>query len=285
LVESAPLAHRTAGELCAIDPATGDSCAWYHGFWQYLRAMRLTPTLGDQGDFLMETLGPLARSGDHARVFVSGCADYSLPAHVLHAYERERAPLTLTVVDRCETPLFLTRWYAERRGGRVATTRRDLLEYVGPASVDVIVANSFLGYFDPDGRARLYAAWARLLRPGGILVCSNRLRLAAEPGLVGFTPTQADAFVAAARAEAERWVSVFGFDLEEVTAWARAYAERFRSHPVRSADELATDLQAAGFDLGPFGVATVPGDTGGGPLAAPSVSGAAVQLRVVARSR
>lgn len=286
LVESAPLARLRADELCAIDPATGESCAWYHGFWQYLRAMRLTPTLGDQADFLLETLGPLARSGDRGQVLVSGCADYSLPAHVLHAYEQERAPLALTVVDRCETPLFLTRWYAQRRGGRVVTTTcRDLLEYVGAAPFDVIVANSFLGYFDPDRRARLYGAWARLLRPGGVLVCSNRVRRAADCGLVGFSPSQADAFVAATRAEAKRWVAVFAFDLEEVTAWARSYAERFRSHPVRSADEVATGLQTAGFDLVHLDVATVPGCAPGGSPAAPSVSGAAVLLRAVARRR
>ena len=139
--------------------------------------------------------------------------------------------------------------------------------------------------FDPDARARLYAVWARLLRPGGILVCSNRLRGGAGTGLVGFTAAQADAFVAATRAEAERWVATFAFDVEEVTVWARAYAERLRSHPLRSADEFATGLRAAGFELAHLEVATVPGGTPGGSLAPPSVAGAAVHVRVVARRR
>ena len=78
--------------------------------------MGLTKTSGGQGGFLAEHLRALARTGDAPRVLVSGSADYSMPAHALWSYQIQGAPLQLDVVDRCETPLVLSRWYAARYG-------------------------------------------------------------------------------------------------------------------------------------------------------------------------
>lgn len=284
LLESAPLAHRWASALCTLDMSTGASCEWYHGFWQYLRAMGLAPTLGEQGPFLLETLRPLARAGGHERVLVSACADYSLPAHVIHAYRRAGADLELVVVDRCETPLRLTRWYAEREGSSVVTHRENILSYQSAPPFSVIVANSVLGYFEPGTRPALFTAWGRLLRPGGVIILTNRFRRGSRPGLVGFSLSQVDDFVAASRIEAERGQGQLGLDPREVSVWARTYAERFRSHPVQSAEEVERGLLAAGFALDHLDVVAVPGRPGG-PVAGPSIAAAAEQLRVVATRR
>jgi SAM-dependent methyltransferase len=281
LLESAPLANRWAATFCPLDPSTGTSCAWYHGFWQYLRAMGLAPTLGEQGSFLLEKLRPLARVGGGERVLVSACADYSLPAHVIHAYRDAGADLALTVVDRCETPLRLTRWYAERQGWSVVTHRHDIVSYQSAAAFSVIVANSVLGYFEPGTRPALFAAWSRLLRPGGIIILTNRFRRGSPPGLVGFSPAQVDDFVAVTRLEAERWRPQFGFDPRQVAVWARTYAERFQSHSISSVEEVELGLRAAGFALDHLDVVTVPGRAGG-PVSGPSIAAAAEQLRVVA---
>jgi SAM-dependent methyltransferase len=129
-------------------------------------------------------------------VLVSGSADYSMPAHALWAYRAEAAPLQLVVVDRCETPLALSRWYAEPtkaaiHGTTLSTQRADILDHEGAEPVDVIFTNSFLGSFAPEQRPRLAAAWRRLLRPGGRLVFTNRLRPGAPAGPLGFDAAQA----------------------------------------------------------------------------------------------
>jgi len=284
LLESAPLAHRWASTSCTFDPSTGTSCAWYHGVWQYLRAMGLAPTLGEQGPFLLEKLRPLARADGHERVLVSACADYSLPAHVIDAYRGEGADLALAVVDRCETPLRLTRWYAERQRWPVATQRHDILSYQSAAPFDVIVANSVLGYFEPGTRPALFAAWSRLLRPGGTIILTNRFRRGSRPGLVGFSPSQVEDFVAATRQAAERWQRQLGFDPRQVAVWARTYAERFQSHPILSVEEVERGLRAAGFTLDHLEVIAVPGRPGG-PVSGPSIAAAAEQLRVIATRR
>jgi SAM-dependent methyltransferase len=249
LLESAPIAYRLAQAHCRVLAATGADCAWYHGFWQYLRLMDLAKTSGGQAAFLVDHLQTLARAGQSPRVLVSGSADYAMPAHAMAAYRSQSATLRLAVVDRCETPLALTRWYAERHGVTLATSCADILDHDTTEPLDVVFTNSFFGSFAPASRPRLVAAWRRLLRPGGTLLFTNRLRPGTGPEVLGFTPEQARAFAATAREEAKRQHDVLGLDPMDAERRARVYAENYRSHPVRSADELADLLKHGGFDV------------------------------------
>jgi SAM-dependent methyltransferase len=282
VVESAPLAHRIAPRLCAPDPRTGETCAWYHGVWQYLRVMGLAKTCGGQTAFFIENLRSLARARSWPRVFVSGTADYSMPAHVLFAYASEGAPVALTVLDACETPLYLSRWYAERVGVPAATTRSDVLTYASAIQFDVVMTNSFLGYFDETARARLVAAWWQVLRPGGKVIFTHRLRPGAGTSPVGFSTEQARAFSEAARRSAERWQATFGFDPDDVAGWVRTYAQRHRTYPVRSADEIASLVRDAGFSLDRLDVVTTAAPAGGSLVSGPTLAEKADYVRVVA---
>src|SRR5262245_36311726 len=96
---SAPLARRLAPQLCHKDPASGESCAWQHGLWQYLRILGMNHSPRAHAAFLLEALAATARPG--MRVLVSGAADYSMLAHVLAATRAAE----VTVLDVCETPL------------------------------------------------------------------------------------------------------------------------------------------------------------------------------------
>jgi SAM-dependent methyltransferase len=285
LGESAPLAHQLAQTHCRPVPLTGEDCAWYHGFWQHLRLMGLTKTSGGQAPFLVEKLRGLARARESPRVLVSGSADYSMPAHALWAYGAEGAALRLAVVDRCETPLVLCRWYAERHAATVATHRTDILDYEAPEPVDVVFTNSFLGSFDPASRPRLVAAWRRILRPGGTLLFTNRLRPKAGVGALGFDAEQARGFVEAARREAERRRAVVGIDPDDAARRAQAYAERYRSHPVRSREEIADLLEAGGFAIDHLEVVTHGGREGAEGVSGPSMAERAEYVRVVGRRR
>jgi SAM-dependent methyltransferase len=285
LAESAPLAHRLAQTHCRPLPVTGEDCAWYHGFWQYLRIMGITKTSGGQAAFLVEQLRGLARGGQSPRVLVSGSADYSMPAHALGAYRAEGAPLRLAVLDRCETPLALSRWYAERHGATVTTHCVDVLEHEAAEPIDVVFTNSFLGSFDPASRPRLVTAWRRMLRPGGALLFTNRLRPRAGVEALGFDAEQARGFVKAARREAVRRLADLGLEPDEAARRAQAYAERYRSHPVRSVEEIAGLLEAGGFTVDRLEVATNPGREATGPVSGPSMAERADYARVVATRR
>jgi hypothetical protein len=282
LVESAPISHLLAQTHCRPLPASGVDCAWYHGFWQYLRLMGLAKTSGGQGAFLIETLRGLARAGESPRVMVSGSADYSMPAHAWWAYRAEGAALRLDVVDRCETPLALCRWYADRQGDTVTTHCRDVRDHEPEEPVDVMFTNSFLGSFDPDGRPRLVAAWGRQLRPGGKVLFTNRLRHGGGSEALGFDGEQARRFTEAVRQEAEARRATLGLEPGEAVRLARAYAERYRSFPVRSVDEIARLLTEGGFAIDLLEVTTNPGRPGSAAVSGPSTAERADYARVIA---
>jgi len=84
VLESAPLARRLAAEMCGRDPDTGESCAWNHGFWQYLRALELVTTPAHHADCFKRGFDQVdARA---PRVLISAAADYSMLVQVLRAW-------------------------------------------------------------------------------------------------------------------------------------------------------------------------------------------------------
>jgi SAM-dependent methyltransferase len=282
LVESAPISHRLAQTHCRPLQASAEDCAWYHGFWQYLRLMELGKTSGGQGAFLIETLRGLARAGESPMVMISGSADYSMPAHALWAYRAEGATLRLVVVDRCETPLALCRWYADRQGDTVTTHCRDVRDHEPAEPVDVVFTNSFLGSFDPDSRPHLVAAWRRQLRPGGKVLFTNRLRPGGGSEALGFDGEQARRFTEAARHEAQARSATLGLDPGEAARRARAYAERYRTFPVRSVDDIAGLLTEGRFSIDLLDVTTNPGRPGAAAVSGPTTAERADYARVIA---
>ena len=80
---SAPLAWRLAPTLCRKDPATGEDCAWSHGFWQYLRLLGLAGDPGNHADFFHEAFTEAGRGGAALRILVCGTADYAMLAMLM----------------------------------------------------------------------------------------------------------------------------------------------------------------------------------------------------------
>lgn len=235
-------AQRIAPDLCPTDEATGESCAWYHGFWPTLRILDLVTTPDTHRAFYTQTLSDLIRNG-HRRVLISGSADINMLQQAWRAGDLAGAAPDVTFVDRCPTPAALARWAAARTGRCVTAETGDMLAYRG-SGYDIVCTHSFLGYFTDSQRDGLARNWAALLRPGGKLVTINRVRKDA-PEEIGFTSRQARIFVdraiSAARAR--------GLDSAAISVAASAYAERFRIRPVRSVAVLEALLTGNGFSI------------------------------------
>ena len=283
LAQSARLAHRLALEHCRH--TAGADCTWYHGTWQYLRALGVSKTAGGHAKFLTDTLRSLVAGGGVRRVLISGSADDAMTLIALEAFRDAKVRPELTLIDICETPLALSRWSAERVGGTVATQRTDILDYAVDVPFDVVMSNSFLSYFEPAVRPRLFVRWASLLRPGGKLLLTNRLRPGAPAAPLGFTANQAQVFCAAVRREAERRQEDLGLDPATVEGWAREYTRRFKSFPLGAADEVLELLRSAGFVAERVDTALFPGLQGGDAVAGPSSSDRADYVRVLATRR
>jgi SAM-dependent methyltransferase len=249
LATSAALARRLALQLCRTDPLTGSSCAWLHGFWQCLRILGLAADPGRHAPFYLHALAETKASAGAPRVLVSGAADYSMLAHALAAFRARAVEPAMTVIDRCETPLCLNRWYADRVGCTLASQRASMLDYTPDAPFDAICTHSFLGMFAPAERARLVGAWHRALRPGGRLVTAHPLRPWGPDEPNRFSAGQAQAFRAAVAERADEIAGLLGSSAAEVASQAERYLGATYGYPVRSVDELRRLFSGGGFVL------------------------------------
>ncbi|MEQ8356867.1 MAG: class I SAM-dependent methyltransferase [Kiloniellaceae bacterium] len=282
LAESAALAHRLAPSDCWKDGASGEGCAWYHGFWPYLRLLDYGSSPALHAAFYRDGLAPLAARDAAARVLVSGAADFAMLEVAHGAFGGAAKAPRFTVTDRCATPLALSRWYAEQAGFDIEARAADIFSFSDDAGFDAIVTHSFLGNFPPHLRPRLLAGWRGLLRPGGRLLTVNRIRGGAAPAETVFSTAEADAFVARLTGDLERHRQWLKHPVAEIAAMARAYLNEKKSYPVRTREELAALFDDAGFELEVFAELET-GDPGASRPAGPTLPGGATYMKIVAR--
>jgi SAM-dependent methyltransferase len=282
LRESAPLAHALAPTLCRADPATGERCAWNHGLWQYLRLFGLVTTPVHHRDFFARALSAPPEGAQPARILVSGSADYAMLAEVLGAMHGRAA--SITVLDICETPLALNRWYAARLSQPIETQRADILAYDAAQPFDAICTHAFLAMFAPQRRPALLGRWRALLRPGGRVITVNRVRPGFGGAQAGFGAGEVRAFRDAVLARAQAMRDVLPIEPEALAREAEDYARLQRVYPVRSAEEVRALFEDGGFRIDEFTCAPIE-RRAQNPIAAPTVPGDADYVRVVASRR
>jgi SAM-dependent methyltransferase len=246
LIEAAPLARSWATESCAKNADGG--CALYHGTWPYVRLLELHKRLESDSDALIDRLRACARTGA-TRVLISGSADAGILALVLHAYSCEDLKPTVTLVDRCETPLRLGRWHAERLGATLSVHKGDILHVTAENDFDVVVSHSFLDWFDRTERARLLTAWHRFLRPGGFAVGSQRVYPGAtEDAIVRRKNQNIAAMLDLARRNATRLGSALRPSIETLLPEIEAFLTRNDAKfAIPSPEALSATFAEAGF--------------------------------------
>jgi SAM-dependent methyltransferase len=276
LESSAPIAWKLAPQLCRTDPLTGESCAWLHGFWQCLRILRFAATPERHRDFYDLALKRVCGDNGPPRMLVSGAADYSMLAEVLAALRSRNVEPAVTVVDVCETPLYLNRWYADRVSCRIQTHRCSILEYSAPAQFDAVCTHSFLGQFSREQRSELLAAWRRLLRPRGHVITVFPLRPSGPDVPRRFTSEQAQALRAAVAEKANDLGKLLQVDPQDIVRQAERYLKARYGYPVRSREESVALFEEADFRVDEISCRTVTpdcrSDIGGPGLRTPNVS-------------
>ena len=244
---SAPLARQLASRLCRKNPETRESCEWEHGFWQYLRILGLVPAPKRQADFYREAFEQLVDSSSRPRILISGAADYGMLALVIGLFRERGIEPQVTVVDICETPLALNRWFAQRESIEIQTHCSDLLSYTSDVPFDLICTHGFFCYFSPAQRPVLLANWYTLLRPGGGVITVAPIRPAAPREPMGFTPAQAEAFCATVMKRATEMRGALDIEPEEVLRGAQRTVSQRRSYSVTSIEEIRSLFEQAGF--------------------------------------
>jgi SAM-dependent methyltransferase len=271
---SAPLAWRLAAELCREDPATGERCTSYHGLWQVLRIMKLIEPVQSHAPFFHRAVAAVQGDRRAPRILVSGAADYSMLAHVLAAFRSRGVEPAVTVLDLCETPLALNRWYAERAAFRLETTRDDVLDYRADGPFDAICTHAFLGRFSPEQRLTLLAKWRSLLRPGGAVITVTPVRPGSSGELVGFAPEQVRMLRETVLRAAEGLRETLQIEPLDLARAAEVYAGRHRVYPVRSHEALRELFERSGFRVDHFS-RTAPSTGASHDVRGPTIFGSA----------
>ena len=245
LAESAPVAWSLAPALCAGDSASRDSCLWYHRIWQYLRLLDIITSIRTNTPFLLATLARLAPT--HPRVLISGSADYGMLAHLREAFGAQ--PLDVTIVDRCATSVRINQWYADRYGLGLTPMCGDALAVDTDRPFDLVCTHNFVGRFDREARQRLVDRWHAVLRPGGVVVTTQRVRPGARTRMTSYSDDEAQALAARVAAAAAAYRGTLGATPEELREVAYQYALRKRAYVIESPSEIVAPFERAGFEV------------------------------------
>ena len=97
-----------ARRLCQRSNRREESCFHYHRLWPYLRRIGYRGSAWRHAAHYVNSYRAVARGGG-SRVLISGCADCSMLAHVVHAFRAEGVEPEVTVLDVCEAPLFINK--------------------------------------------------------------------------------------------------------------------------------------------------------------------------------
>lgn len=241
--EAAPRQLALSRQHCTPD------CAWYHGPRLYLRALGIVKGIGRDSGYLVDAVGRMARAGTGPRVLISASADCATLAHVIAGYRAANAPLHVTFVDRCGTPIAMNRWFAEQSGVSIDTHHAEILTFDAPEPFDLICTHAFLGWFDPVSRRQVVAQWRRLLRPGGVIVTAGSLRPHGAAPVTPFDEAEIDAIVDRTRAAHDDGRRRFGLEPQVLDDWATVFARRKAHYPLPDLEGARTLFEGAGFDI------------------------------------
>jgi SAM-dependent methyltransferase len=245
LAESAPVMWALAPRLCAGDPASLDSCLWYHRIWQYLRLLGIITSIRTNTAFLQATLQRLAPT--HPRVLISGSADYGMLAQVREAYGPR--PLDVTILDRCATSVAINQWYADRYGMKLTPVCGDALAVTSDRPFDLVCTHNFVGRFDDEVRQRLVNRWHAVLRPGGVVVTTQRVRPGERARTASYSDAEARALADQVVAAASAYEGPLGATLAELGEATYQYARRKGSYVIESPAQIVGPFERAGFEV------------------------------------
>jgi hypothetical protein len=86
----------------------------------------------------------------------------------------------ITVIDICDAPLGINRWYAQRQHARIATEACSIFDYRPAAAIDVVATDHFLCLFPAELTDRVVAAWHTMLVRGGKVITAQGLAAGAR---------------------------------------------------------------------------------------------------------
>lgn len=148
-------------------------CADYHRMWSLVRLLE-SGGAAPAGEAFFDSELPKVAVKGKAKVVLSGAADTGLMALACNVLARAGVTPEIVIVDRCATPLRQSELFGEANG-ILTTTFKGNLKELDLEGADAVIAHSFLYFIPQPDRASLFASWAKVLRPRGKVLMSQRL--------------------------------------------------------------------------------------------------------------
>lgn len=232
-----------APQLC--QPEHG--CCDYHRGWSLVRWLELGGELPAGLDFFQRELSVFLSQSSN-RILISGAADTGVLSMVLKALSASQIQPEIVFADRCRTTVQQNTLLAKHVGKEVQFHCCDIRE-LDCSPVDIIIAHSFLLFFEEPPRQQVINAWSRLLKPGGKVLMSNSItddeREGPPPKDINLINRRVPELIKMAHAN--------GFsesDANEVGATAhRIWQKSMSKPPYITADNLQRGFMAAGLSI------------------------------------
>lgn len=156
------------------------SCEWYHAAWQYLTALGVIHSPDLHAAFYVQFFTE-ASNLETYDILISGTADYAILDHLVKAIPQKMlSNVTISILDLCQTPLEICKWYAKRYEDNfnihlpLKYIQRDAFNTgFKNETFDMITTYSFLSRFSQDKRKNLIKEWHRVLKPNGKIITSD----------------------------------------------------------------------------------------------------------------
>lgn len=151
-----------------------DNCEWYHGAWMYCRLSGIVVSedyLGNNYHFFFQKQGEKP-----CNILICGTADFAILEHIFQCIpESNRRWTYITIIDICNSPLLLCRWFINTYYQEYA----DNIDYVQADATnlpfedgyfDLITTYSFLTRMIYSDAQKVVNEWYRVLKPKGTVL-------------------------------------------------------------------------------------------------------------------
>lgn len=235
LKKSANIAYDVSNKLCK-NGIVDTECLWYHSVWQYLRLLNVVSSPTWHDEFYNKELLNALNNKLEANILISGTADYSMLAYVIYAIEKSNVKKPhIYVLDTCNTPLYLCKWYAKNNNVVINTINQNIMLYENKNFYDIICTDAFLTRFSKDMVSKVISKWSTLLKKNGKIITTIRVHYDNESKI---TNDEINNFADKVKYLAEKNKEYIKLKPIEIAKLTKNYARKMKSNNIGNEKDI-----------------------------------------------
>jgi len=240
LLKTIKLSETYSKMFCKGSYIDKNSCAWYHGSWQYLRILNLVSTPFWHNDFYKLNIKREINTKNVDKILISGTADYAMLQHV-HEALKDHNNIEIYILDICRTPLEICRWYRDiyMKNFTVIFLDKDIFKTDFKDEIfDIIVTDAFLTRFHEEDRKKIIGEWWRILKHNGVVITSIRLNANDEEVPIKGKKIDVDYYTQKTRKRLQQFGLLLKPIEKSIINKSKIYAENIISYPLSNENEI-----------------------------------------------